>query len=104
MHVRLELEGTQARLYVTTEHAGVRDLVAQGLDQLRRDLLAQGLHSVHVEVRQQDQRSGQGRRDEHRPDEDGAVLLEDGVAEATPAQRSLSGRSGGARGRLDLTA
>jgi len=104
MHVRLELEGTQARLYVTTEHAGVRDLVAQGLDQLRRDLLAQGLHSVHVEVRQQDQWSGQGRRDEHRPDEDGAVLLEDGVAEATPAQRSLSGRSGGARGRLDLTA
>jgi|GEM_PF-3378302 len=104
MHVRLELEGAQARLYVTTEHAGVRDLVAQGLDQLRRDLLAQGLHSVHVEVRQQDQRSGQGRRDERRPDEDGAVVLDDGVAEATPALRSLSGRGGGARGRLDLTA
>jgi len=104
MHVRLEVEGAQARLYVTTEHAGVRDLVAQGLDQLRRDLLAQGLQSVHVEVRQQDQRSGQGRRDERRPDEDGAVLLDDGVAEAAPALRPLSGRSSGTRGRLDLTA
>ena len=104
MSVRLEVEGARVRMFVTTENAGVRDLVAQGLDQLRRDLLAQGLQTVHVEIRQREQGFGQGHRDQRRPDEDGAALLDDGIAETAPAARPSLGRSGGRSGRVDLTA
>jgi flagellar hook-length control protein FliK len=48
--VRMEIEGQSVRMYVTTENAAVRDLVAQGLDGLRRDLMAQGLQCNHMSV------------------------------------------------------
>jgi flagellar hook-length control protein FliK len=48
--IRMEIEGKSVRMFVTTENAGVRDLVAQGLDGLRRDLMAQGLQCSHMSV------------------------------------------------------
>jgi flagellar hook-length control protein FliK len=50
VRVRMEIEGQSVRMFVTTENAAVRDLVAQGLDGLRRDLMAQGLQCNHMSV------------------------------------------------------
>jgi flagellar hook-length control protein FliK len=74
VRVRMEIEGKDVRMYVTTENAGVRDVVAAGLDGLRRDLMAQGLQVQHVSVDvQADARSfGQHRHDE-RPEGDAAT-------------------------------
>ena len=50
VNVKLQFEAGVARIFVGTEHAGVADLVANGLEQLRQQLLAQGVQVEHFEV------------------------------------------------------
>ena len=77
VQVRLEIEGHSVRMFVTTENAAVRDLVAQNLDGLRRDLLAQGLQVSQVSVdAQSDGGFNRGRQDST-PERDETVPLPD---------------------------
>ncbi len=105
VRVRMEIEGKDVRMYVTTENAGVRDVVAAGLDGLRRDLMAQGLQVQHVSVDvQADARSfGQHRHDE-RPEGDAATgerIGSDAAPSAGGPPRPRTPRDGK---RIDLTA
>jgi hypothetical protein len=105
VRVRMEIEGKDVRMYVTTENAGVRDVVAAGLDGLRRDLMAQGLQVQHVSVDvQADARSfGQHRHDE-RPEGDAATGERIGSDAAQPAGGSPRTRTPRDGKRIDLTA
>lgn len=101
--VRMEIEGKAVRMYVTTENAGVRDLVAQGLDGLRRDLLAQGLQCQYVSVEVQPDTRERDRR-ERDPDRDDALsegLDEEREFTRTPASTRRTRTDGS---RIDLTA
>ncbi|MCA9541557.1 MAG: flagellar hook-length control protein FliK, partial [Myxococcales bacterium] len=74
VRVRVEMDNGVARVLVGAEHAAVADLLANGLDQLRRDLMAHGVHVAHLEVRndlagERDQREASGQQAQDEPDE-----------------------------------
>lgn len=101
VRVRLEIEGKAVRMFVTTENAAIRDVVAQGLDGLRRDLLAQGLQCQHASVEVQADARGfqrQGRDEDEREESLVGALNEDTETAAPPVVRKHAG------GRIHLTA
>ena len=51
VQVKVQVEGSTARILVNTEHASVGEVVSSQLDQLRRDIMAQGVQVTHLEVR-----------------------------------------------------
>lgn len=105
VRIRMEIEGKDVRMYVTTENAAVRDVVAAGLDGLRRGMMAQGLLVSHVSVDvQPDARGfGQHRHDDH-PEGDAATGERIGDAGAQPVGSPSRTRSPRDGKRIDLTA
>ena len=100
--VRLEIEGQSVRMFVTTELAGVRDLMSSGLERLRQDLLAQGLQTTHVEIRHDANGFGQQHQggSQDQSNDDAMVLHDEPAAPATPRAPSRP-RDGS---RIHLTA
>lgn len=105
VRVRMEIEGKDVRMYVTTENAAVRDVVAAGLDGLRRDMMAQGLQVQHVSVDVQADARGFGQhRHDDRPEGDAATgerIGDEGALPVGSPGRTRAPRDGK---RIDLTA
>ena len=72
--IQLQMSGDEARVVVTTENAAVGDLLAGGLDQLRRDIVAQGVHVTHMEVRQETGEDSRGNGQEQLVDDESEEL------------------------------
>ncbi|MEE2755902.1 MAG: flagellar hook-length control protein FliK [Myxococcota bacterium] len=60
--IKMQMKGDSVRISVSTEHQSVAEILANNLEQLKREILAQGLHIEHVEVNGQlaDDGTGQG--------------------------------------------
>ncbi len=100
VRIKIRMEGGSARVLVSAEHAAVGDLLAAGLEQLRRDLMAQGVHVAHLEVRSGLADEGGGRGET--PEQDEAEEL-DAAPEAKPGATPEPGARR-PRSRIDVEA
>ncbi|MCB9528915.1 MAG: flagellar hook-length control protein FliK [Myxococcales bacterium] len=95
VRLRITMHDGVARVVVGAEQPAVVDLLASGLDELRRDLMAHGLQVGHLEVEAQLSRDPHGRHEAHERD--------DAEAPERPAPKASTPRRM-ARGLIDIEA